>query len=611
MKRLFAPSLALAMAAVAASAASCSQETEGEIIPSLPVDTTPPTISVNRPPALSGGTLLVTRDASHALVADPDRDRLVLVDLDARTSTSIELEPGDEPGRAVEDPSGLLHVALRGGGAVVSVSPALGKIVGRRQVCAAPRGIADIAESSELVVACANGDVARLPADPLSQTPVEIRYLEPDLRDVAVVGTEIWISHLRGGEVVRLDAKGQVLGRQSPSTKTETDFDGEDIERAPTTAWRMIPTPDGRVLLSHQMARSAAIDLGTPDDEGGGEASYASQDCADSLEQSALTVVGSSGAETFGSGGVAFGSLPVDVAFSSNGERIARLDAGTGAVVELRMANLEEAMPCADSSDEIISLTTSTDQPVALAYGKLHDLWVQTREPALLKRFRDGALIDSIALGGASRADSGYDLFHLVQADTMSGLSCASCHPEGRDDGHTWFFTNVGARRTQSLAGTVADTAPYHWAGDLTTFDALMREVFERRMGGRPQSSDRVAALSTWVQSVARVPFASDAASPDAVSRGDALFHSPLVGCATCHSGATLTNDLTLNVGTGGAFQVPSLVGVGMRGPWMHDGCATTLHDRFAPSCGGEAHGQTAQLSSGQVDDLVAFMNTL
>ena len=43
----------------------------------------------------------------------------------------------------------------------------------------------------------------------------------------------------------------------------------------------------------------------------------------------------------------------------------------------------------------------------------------------------------------------------------------------------------------------------------------------------------------------------------------------------------------------------------------MHDGCAATLRDRFNPACGGDRHGVTAQLISGQIDDLVAYLSSL
>ena len=44
----------------------------------------------------------------------------------------------------------------------------------------------------------------------------------------------------------------------------------------------------------------------------------------------------------------------------------------------------------------------------------------------------------------------------------------------------------------------------------------------------------------------------------------------------------------------------------------MHNGCAKTLADRFNPSCGGgDKHGVTSGLTSAQISDLVAYMETL
>jgi cytochrome c peroxidase len=68
---------------------------------------------------------------------------------------------------------------------------------------------------------------------------------------------------------------------------------------------------------------------------------------------------------------------------------------------------------------------------------------------------------------------------------------------------------------------------------------------------------------------------------------------------------------MTVDVGTGGKFQVPSLVGVSQRAPFMHDGCAATLRDRFGPCGGGDKHGFTSQLTSAQITDLVAYLETL
>src|SRR6185503_4987226 len=85
---------------------------------------------------ISGGNLLVTHDNAHAFVADPDRDRLVAVDLASGTATEIALNAGDEPGRLVEDAAGRIQVALRRGGALVTIDPTSDAVIARRAVCA-------------------------------------------------------------------------------------------------------------------------------------------------------------------------------------------------------------------------------------------------------------------------------------------------------------------------------------------------------------------------------------------------------------------------------------------------------------------------------------------
>ncbi|MEI8257298.1 MAG: c-type cytochrome, partial [Deltaproteobacteria bacterium] len=96
-----------------------------------------------------------------------------------------------------------------------------------------------------------------------------------------------------------------------------------------------------------------------------------------------------------------------------------------------------------------------------------------------------------------------------------------------------------------------------------------------------------------------------------AADRGRALFQDTTVACASCHVAPLFTNNASMDVGTGGTFQVPSLRGLRWRAPFMHDGCAPTLRDRFGPCGGREAHGHTAALTPAQLDDLVAYMETL
>ncbi|HVY40983.1 MAG TPA: hypothetical protein VHM31_23750 [Polyangia bacterium] len=117
------------------------------------------------PPAISGGTLLVLADGKTVVAADPDRDTVYVVDLPSRTvKQTITLQPGDEPGRLVQDAAGRVHVALRQGGAIATCDPTTGKVIARRPICAAPRGLAYEAGTDRVHVACHDGQLVSLPA---------------------------------------------------------------------------------------------------------------------------------------------------------------------------------------------------------------------------------------------------------------------------------------------------------------------------------------------------------------------------------------------------------------------------------------------------------------
>jgi len=242
-------------------------------------------------------------------------------------------------------------------------------------------------------------------------------------------------------------------------------------------------------------------------------------------------------------------------------------------------------------------------QPIAVAFDGAGNIVVQSREPAMLA-FADG---NNLTLSTVSRADTGHTLFH---ANSGGFLACGSCHSEGNEDGRTWNFNCEGTRRTQSVQVGLQGTAPFHWGGDEKTFPQLMTDVFVGRMSGPSLSDDQGTALLGWLDAQPRAPKTTPA-DPTAVTRGQALFSDPLHGCAVCHTGSHFTNNQTMDVGTGGLFQVPSLIGVGSRGPYLHNGCAKTLTDRFGSCGGGDQHGITSNLSAAQIADLVAYLNTI
>ncbi|XXX81150.1 c-type cytochrome [Sorangium sp. So ce134] len=594
----------LAILATASSFAACAPWDLGEDEPPKVDDPGSVAIAAEPPPAISGGTLAVSKSAVRAVAADPDRDRVWIVDLQAqRLTAEIVLEKGDEPGRVVEDGAGRFHVALRRGGAIVTLDADSGKIVDRRAACPAPRGIAYDARTDELHVACLGGELVTLPAGPGAAT--RRLQLERDLRDVVVEGERLLVSKFRSAELLTVNADGSVETREKIP-----QFNLFGQEFAPTVAWRTVALPSGGVAVVHQRALVAPVEIV----EGG----YSSGGCDGSIVHSTVTEVGTSdtGELPKTSPALPSATLPVDLAVSADGASYAVVAAGTSQILLTSSASLranagfEREGTCIDAEQRV----AVDGEPTAVAFAG-DAVIVQTREPAGIHVLgtpgisADGASNRVIALPGESRRDTGHEMFHKNASGPMA---CASCHPEGGEDGHTWVFNPIGPRRTQFVSGGILNTAPFHWDGDMSGIEAIMNEVFERRMGGMHQGPRRVNLFARWIDSLPAPPV-SLAPDQDAVARGEALFHDKTVDCARCHAGSQLTNNESFDVGTGKAFQVPSLVRIGARAPFMHNGCAATLRDRFTnPACGGgDQHGRTSQLTEAQVDDLVAYLETL
>ena len=601
------------------------------------------------PPAISGGTLLVLPDGHTAVASDPDRDLVYLVDLTSKSVTAtITLNPDDEPGRVVIDGASRAHVALRHGGALVSIDTVTGALLQRRDVCAAPRGVAYDSAADLLHVACAGGELISLPA--AGGSAVRSLTLSGDLRDVVVDGPRLRVSRFRSAELLTVEADGTVSGRVTPPNfRWAAARQGQNF--TPGAAWRTMAMPDGSgVMMLHQRGVS---DQEPVQPVPGG---YGGPDTCGSIVHPGVTVIGSDGSTRTGPA-LAGLVLAVDMAIAPDGHKVAFVSAGNATnillgvpsglpgVARVFVSDVDSttddqvgcmpdgthapcspgliggvAMPvpsgAAGSSGAVgcggvpdPQVPQNVGQPIAVAFDGAGQVVVQSREPARLY-LADGT---SVSLSNVSRADTGHLIFH---SNAGGFLACGSCHLEGNDDGRIWNFTCQGPRRTQSLhSGGLRDTAPFHWDGQETDMTRLMNDVFVGRMSGPLLGSDQIDVLLSWVDNQPRVPRAAPADAA-AVERGRQLFSDTSRGlaCASCHAGAHFTNNASVDVGTGAPFQVPSLIGVGTRGPFMHNGCAKTLADRFDPACGGAQHGSTTGnggLTDGQIADLIAYMQSI
>ncbi len=581
--------------------------------PDQPSSAVPPPVSVTpgmpptartQPPPLIGGTLLVSHDGKTAVAADPDRDVIWLADLTKLTQSGrIELLNGDEPGRLVEDKAGKVHVALRRGGALLTLDPSAGKIIARRPACPAPRGVAYDAASDRLHVACAGGELVTFAAS--GGDALRTLHLDSDLRDVVVKGDTLLVSRFRSAELLTVDSTGSVTSRVKPQAVTSifANPQGNPMGASPAepaVAWQLHPLPDGTTVMLYERGITGAVDTKTPGGYGNGQCKGAG------IVASAITILGPSGDAKPGPT-LQFVPYAVDFAVSPDASEVAIVIpqtpflAGSG-VIKLSRTEMTPSDPCGFGSSTI-PRANAANQLVAVAYDASKRVITQSRQPAGLEV--DGSTIEFTAAADVSNA--GHALFHAV---TRSSIACVSCHPEGGDDGRVWTFIPTGARRTQSLRGGLLATAPFHWDGDMDDMSKLMSAVFVGRMGGTQPQTAEIDALAGWLDAQPVLPKAAPA-DPQAVLRGKKLFEDATVGCASCHSGARFTNNANASVGTGRAFQVPSLVDVGAHAPYMHTGCASTLAARFDPKCGGETHGQTAQLTAGQLADLVSYLQSL
>jgi hypothetical protein len=580
------------------------------------------TSASDAPPPISGGTLIVTRDGTRAVASDPDRDLVYIVDLSQSQlhAQTIALQKGDEPGRLVEDGAGRVHVALRGGGALVTIDATSGAVLARRLACPSPRGVDWDSSSDNVYLACATGELVAFPAG--GGDAVARWVLERDLRDVNVSNGAISVTSFRAAQVLRLAGGGIVRRDQLPSPSPAM---------SPQVVWRSVVGPSGALVTVHQSEVLVAV----PPHQGGygngggcngegppplgnapilGDASATATTCpndadagclaaSDPIVRGVLTVMRPDGSVVINRNIPA--SVPVDVAVSRDGKTYAVAAAGNAFTPNLGTV-LTFGAECANLRETPRQIGTTSIAPTAIAFDAHDDVLVQTREPAALWVFdAKGGPASNIILSPVSRADTGVDIFH-TQAGAL--MACASCHPEGGDDGHVWML-DAEARRTPSLRGTIAGTAPYHWPGDETNLDALVFDVYTERMSGAFLPQAQLGALESWVQAIP-APKSPSWLDPSSVQRGGALFASTMTGCATCHAGSKLTNNTTVDVGTGGKFQVPPLVGVGWRAPLLHDGCAKTMLDRFG-KCSTPAHGSIAGLTPANIVDLSQYLESL
>jgi cytochrome c peroxidase len=218
----------------------------------------------------------------------------------------------------------------------------------------------------------------------------------------------------------------------------------------------------------------------------------------------------------------------------------------------------------------------------------------------------------------------GRALFSDVGLSADGKWSCASCHPsEGHTDNKTYVGVTVvvdgdpAGRSTPTLWGAGFRRA-YSWAGTAPSLEANIRGIIVNRMKGPEPSPETLAALAAYVRSLPHPPnpnlredgSPSDVA-PAAARRGYELFLVK-AGCKTCHEPPHYEKKDTEDVGSGGAFKVPSLRSVSRTGPYFHDGRYRTLEQAVRAMWEYvQKAGTSETLTDDDIRDLVEFLKVL
>lgn len=248
----------------------------------------------------------------------------------------------------------------------------------------------------------------------------------------------------------------------------------------------------------------------------------------------------------------------------------------------------------------------------------------------------------------------GKKLFYNAQSLKLSKdayISCATCHQDGEHDGEVFDLTQLGEglRNTIPLNGRAATKhGNVHWTGnfdELQDFEGQIRDLsggtglmadadfhwgthdlaLGDKKAGLSQDLDALAAYVESLDKFGTSPYRdADGTLSDAGERGKQIFAQ--LECGMCHAGAAFTDSekgLFHDIGTIKeitgtrltypvlGFDIPTLKGLWLSEPYLHDGSAETLQQALTATDGTLHHADVAQLSQPQLDDLVAYLNQI
>ncbi len=199
--------------------------------------------------------------------------------------------------------------------------------------------------------------------------------------------------------------------------------------------------------------------------------------------------------------------------------------------------------------------------------------------------------------------------------------SCATCHPDGRNDGLRWDLLNDGTgnpKKTRSLVRSF-EISPVMSRGVRANAKVAVRAGF-RFILFNDNAGDDADAVDAYLKSLPPEPSpfrSANGALNASAERGKKLFFGK-AGCGNCHQGPIFTDMQPYEVIPPASFDHPGdrfittrLVELYRTAPYLHDGRAATLMDVLTTFNKDDRHGITSGLNKQELQDLVEFLRSL
>jgi DNA-binding beta-propeller fold protein YncE len=589
-----------------------------------------------RPHHDAPGGLAVSPDGRKIYIALDDRDEVAEADTISRRVLRRAKVAGQPSGLALDAAGKNLFVTCRDGDRLAVLETQTLQETGTIAVGMAPVAVAfcRTAAGDRLVVANSmSDDISVLSVSPLQELGRPAAGREPFAVAVTPDGARAFVANrmvrlapgqaIPASEITEIDPiTARTVGREA----LDSAHLSEAICAVPSRSWMLTPLVKVRNLVPiTQVANGWVMSSGlaVTDVKTGNVTEMPLDEANDYFADPSGVVVDPAGRRAYVASGGGDVVTVVDL------ERLA------GWLDKADPATKQEAIYDMSLSPEYVTariptrrnpkqMALSPDGGTMFVAERLADsiLVVDTKSLGVQGRIvlGDGGLNDPIRRGERIFTKAGYTF--------QSQFSCRSCHPDGHVDGLSYDFDTTGIGDNlldnRSLMG-VAGTEPFKWNGKNPSLEVQCGPRFARvLMRTDPIPQKELLDLTTFIKSLPpqrAMTRSADGKLTPSQERGKAVFFATTTPdgreipherrCSTCHRPPLYSVRLSFDVGTGGMFDTPHLLGVANTAPYLHDGRAQTLEELWTTFNTNDLHGVSSYMNKIQLNDLIDFLKTL